>query len=246
MLKEKIALVTGSSQGIGRAIALKFSSLGAKLALNDIEPQEGKLKNLKKEIEGEGGEAEYFLADVSDLEEVQKMMDSIKDKMKGLDILVNNAGICKDRTFAKMTPQEWQQVIDIDLTGVFNCTKAALPLIVQSKGKIVNLSSLVGRRGNFGQVNYAAAKAGIIGLTKALAKEVGRLGVNVNALAPGFIETSLTKNLPEEIKVQVKRLTALRRFGTPEEIADLAAFLASDQASFITGTVIDIDGGLSL
>ncbi len=246
MLKEKVALITGSSQGIGRVIALELASQGASIALNDIEGQKENLKKLKEELQGNGAKAAYFAADVSKLEEVEAMMQAVKKEFGKLDILVNNAGICKDRTLAKMSREEWQDVIDIDLTGVFNCTKAALPLIIESRGRIVNMSSLVGLRGNFGQTNYAAAKAGIAGFTKALAKEVGRFGVTVNALAPGFIETSLTERLPEEFKNQVKRLTALGRFGKPEEIASLVAFLSSEKAEFITGTIIKIDGGLSI
>lgn len=246
MFKNKAVLVTGSSQGIGKTIALRFSSFGAQLALNDISSQEDKLKEVRQEIQEKGGKAEYFLADVSDRKQVQKMVEDIKQKFGKLDVLVNNAGICRDKTLAKMDQKEWQQVIDVDLTGVFNCTQATLPLIVQSKGNIVSLSSVVGRRGNFGQTNYAAAKAGIIGFTKALAKEVGRLGVNVNAVAPGFIESPLTENLPEKIKNQVKKITSLGRFGKPEEVADVVVFLASEEASFVTGTIVNIDGGLSL
>lgn len=246
MLKDKIILITGSSQGIGKAIALKFSSLGAKIALNDIEAQEENLKKTKEEIEKTGNQAKYFFADVSKLEETEKMIQEVQKEFGGLDVLVNNAGIVQDRTLAKMTSEEWQRVIDINLTGVFNSTKVALPPIIQSRGKIINISSIVGLKGNFGQANYAAAKAGIIGFTKSLSKEVGRFGVTVNAVAPGFIETRLTENLSEEMRVAIKNFTSLGRFGKPEEVASLIAFLASEEADFITGEVITIDGGLAV
>lgn len=245
-MKDKVVLITGSSQGIGRAIALKFAKGGAKIALNDIASQEENLKKVKEEIENIGSEARYYLADVTKYEEVERMMKEIEKDFRRLDVLVNNAGIILDRTLAKMTKEEWQKVIDVDLTGVFNCTKLALPLIVANQGNIVSLSSVVGQRGNFGQTNYAAAKAGIIGFTKSLAKELGRFGVRVNAVCPGFIETRLTESVPENVKVMAKQLTALGRFGKPEEVANLVYFLASEEASFITGAIINIDGGLSI
>lgn len=245
-LKDKVVLITGSSQGIGKTIALKFAELGATIALNDIPSQEAKLKRTKKEIESKKVKVEYFLADISKYENAEGMMKEIKEKLGGLDILVNNAGICLDRTLAKMSVEEWQKVIDVDLTGVFNCSKASLPLIIPNKGTIINVSSVVGQSGNFGQTNYGAAKAGIIGFTKSLSKEVGKFGVRVNAIAPGFIETRLTEKIPEKFQKQVKMVTSLGRFGKPEEVANLITFLASEKASFITGSVINIDGGLSL
>ncbi|MCP6719572.1 MAG: 3-oxoacyl-[acyl-carrier-protein] reductase [Patescibacteria group bacterium] len=245
-MENKIVLITGSSQGIGRAIALKLASEKAKVALNDIRSQEENLRKLKEEVRSLGTEVEYFFADVSNLDEIEKMVEKVKEKFGRLDVLVNNAGIAQDKTLAKMTKNEWQKVIDVNLTGVFNCTKASLPQIIQNQGKIINMSSVVGQKGNFGQTNYAAAKAGIIGFTKSLAKEVGRFGVTVNAIVPGFIETRLTKDLSPEIKLTVKKLTALGRLGQPEEVANLVAFLASEQAKFITGAVINIDGGLSI
>ncbi len=245
-MKDKVVLITGSSQGIGKAIAAKFASLGANVALNDIPSQEENLKQAKQDLAQYGTKVEYFLADVSNLESCQKMAEDIKAAFGKIDVLVNNAGITKDRTLMKMTPEEWEKVIAVNLTGAFNVTKSILPSLIETQGAIVSLSSVVGQAGNFGQTNYSASKAGVIGLTKSLSKEVGRFGVRVNAVAPGFIETPMTAVLPEEMKGVIKKFTAMGRFGQPEEIANAIAFLASDQASFITGAVLNIDGGLSI
>lgn len=243
----KVVLITGSSQGIGKAIALKFASLGAKIALNDIAMQEENLKSVVEEVKTAGApDAKYFLADVSNYGDVEKMMQNVQAEFSRLDVLVNNAGIAKDRTLAKMTVEEWQKVIDINLTSVFNCSKTALPMLIANQGSIVSLSSFSGLRGNFGQTNYTAAKAGIIGFTKTLSKEVGKFGVRVNAVAPGFIESKMTEAMPEETKMMVKRLISLGRTGKPEEVAKVVAFLASDEASYMTGNVVNIDGGLWL
>ena len=247
MFKDKVILITGSSQGIGKAIALKFASLGAKIALNDIAQQEENLKIAAEEIKKAGApEVKYYCADVSKFNEVEVMMQNIQKEFGRLDVLVNNAGITKDRTLAKMTSEEWQKVIDVNLTSVFNCSRLALPLLIPSQGNIVSLSSFSALRGNFGQANYTAAKAGIIGFTKTLAKEVGKFGVRVNAVAPGMIESKMTDAMPEEVKMMVKKLISLGRNGKPEEVANVVVFLASDQASYVSGDVINIDGGLWL
>lgn len=246
IFENKVVLITGSSQGIGKAIALKFAGLGAKIALNDIAIQEEALKSTAEEIKPLGTSAAYFLADVSKYDEVDKMMQGIQTEFGRLDVLVNSAGITKDRTLAKMTVEEWQKVIDVNLTSVFNCSKLALPMIIANQGNIISISSFSALRGNFGQTNYDAAKAGIIGFTKTLSKEVGKFGVRVNAVAPGFIESKMTDAIPEEIKSMVKRLISLGRTGKPEEVAKVIAFLASDEASYLTGNVVNVDGGLWL
>ncbi len=245
--QDKVVLITGASGGIGQAIAKKFSQDKAKLALNDIIPTEANLKNLVEELKKLGAaEVKYYLADISKYEEVEKIMVEIQKDYGRLDVLVNNAGVIADRTLAKMTKEEWQKVIDVNLTGVFNCSKLALPLLIPNQGKIISISSIVGERGNFGQTNYAATKAGIIGFTKSLSKEVGRFGVRVNAICPGLIETKMTETIPDQMREAVKRLTSLGRMGKPEEVANLIVFLASDESSFITGAIISIDGGLAI
>jgi len=244
--KGKIVLITGASGGIGKVITQRFSQHKATLTLNDIDPAKEGLENLVSKIEKKGGRAKYFLADVTKFEDVKGMMENIQKEFGKLDILVNNAGIIADRTLAKMTQGEWQKVIDVNLTGTFNCSKLALPLLIPNQGKIINISSLVGQRGNFGQTNYAAAKAGIIGFTKSLSKEVGRFGMTVNAVAPGYIETKMIEKVPDKIKEIVKKLTPLGKFGKPEDVANAVLFLASEQADFITGAILNVDGGLAI
>ena len=245
--KDKVVLITGASGGIGQAIAKKFSQDKAKLALNDITPTEGTLKNLVEELKKLGAAGvKYYLADVSKYEEIEKIIAEIQKDYGRLDVLVNNAGVIADRTLAKMTKEEWQKVIDVNLTGVFNCSKLALPLLIPNQGKIISISSIVGQRGNFGQTNYAATKAGIIGFTKSLSKEVGRFGVRVNAVCPGLVETRMTETIPDQMREMIKRLTSLGRMGKPDEIASLITFLASDESSFITGSIVNIDGGLAI
>ena len=241
--KGKIVLITGASGGIGRVMAEKFSKNKAVLALNDIPPVKEGLESLVSEIEKKGGKAKYFLADVTKFEEVERVMRNIRKEFGKLDILINNAGTIADRTLAKMTQEEWQKVIDVNLTGTFNCSKLALPLLIPNQGKIISISSLVGQRGNFGQTNYAAAKAGIIGFTKSLSKEVGRFGMTVNAIAPGFIETKMIDKVPDQIKEMIKKLTSLGKFGKPEDVANVVLFLVCDESSFISGQVICVRGG---
>ena len=251
MFNEKVVLISGASGGMGRAIARKFAEKGARIALNDIAPAEEALKTFIKELNESKAlisthAPRAFVADVSKLEEVEKMIGDIQKEFGRLDILINNAGVTQDRTLAKMTKEEWQKVIDVNLTGTFNCSKLALPLLTPNQGKIISLSSLVGQRGNFGQTNYAAAKAGIIGFTKSLSKEVGRFGMTVNAVAPGFIETKMIEKVPDQIKEMVKKLTPLGKFGRPEDVANAVLFLASSQADFITGAILNVDGGLAI
>ena len=241
-LSGKIALITGASRGIGAAIADTLAQAGAKVI--GTATSENGAAAIGGRLAQWGGEGRVL--DSAAEGSIEALIGEIEKANGKLDVLVNNAGIAKDRTLAKMTVEEWQKVIDVNLTSVFNCSKAALPMIIANRGNIVSMSSFSGLRGNFGQTNYTAAKAGIIGFTKTLSKEVGKFGVRVNAVAPGFIESKMTEAMPEEVKAMVKKLTSLARTGKPEEVAAAIAFLASDQAGFITGEVLNVDGGLWL
>ncbi|MEK6983248.1 MAG: 3-oxoacyl-[acyl-carrier-protein] reductase [Nanoarchaeota archaeon] len=244
MLDNKIALVTGGSRGIGRAISIELARNGAEVVINYSRDEKWVLEVLDK-IKKIGGKGITIKADVSNFNEVADMFETIRKKFGKLDILVNNAGITKDRTLKKMTQEEWDSVIDVNLNSIYNVTKNALPML-QKNSHIINIASMVGIYGNFGQTNYAASKAGIIGFTKSLAKELGKHGITVNAIAPGFIESDMTNKLPFLRKKIIKWMIPLKRTGLPIEVAYVVAFLASDNASYITGEIFNVNGGLAI
>ena len=244
MLKGKTALVTGASRGIGKAIAIELAKNGADVIVNYNKDEKSAIK-VVDEIKKNGSNGMAIKADVSSYDDVGQMFGVIKEKYGKLDIVVNNAGITMDRTLKKMTQDEWNKVIGTNLNSVYNVSKHALPLL-QKNSRIINISSIVGIFGNFGQANYAASKAGIIGFTKSLAKELGKHGITVNAIAPGFIESDMTNRMPFLRKKIVQWMVPLKRTGLPEEIAHAAAFLASDNASYITGQVLNVSGGLAI
>lgn len=241
---EKTALVTGASRGIGRAIALALASKGFAVALNYAGSHDA-AEAVKKEIEDAGGKAFTVQGDVSKSEDVDRIFKTVKDEFGGLDVLVNNAGINRDALLIRMKESNWDDVISTDLKSDFLTTKAAAAIMMRKrKGSIINISSVVGIMGNIGQANYAAAKAGVIGLTKACAKEMAALNIRVNAVAPGFIETAMTDGIPEKIREGMIASIPMGRMGQPEDIARAVCFLASDDASYITGQVLVVDGGL--
>lgn len=241
---EKTALVTGASRGIGRAIALALASKGFAVALNYAGSHDA-AEAVKKEIEDAGGKAFTVQGDVSKSEEVDRIFKTVKDELGGLDVLVNNAGINRDALLIRMKESNWDDVIATDLKSDFLTTKAAAAMMMRKrKGSIINISSVVGIMGNIGQANYAAAKAGVIGLTKACAKEMAARNIRVNAVAPGFIETAMTDGIPEKIREGMIASIPMGRMGQPEDIARAVCFLASDDASYITGQVLVVDGGL--
>jgi 3-oxoacyl-[acyl-carrier protein] reductase len=244
MLKGKCAVITGASRGIGKAIALKLASLGANIVIN-YRSNEKEALEVENEIKNMGAEAIIVKGDISKLQEVENLVLVAKEKFGNIDIMVNNAGITKDTLILRMKEEDFDSVIDVNLKGVFNCLKAITPIMVKQKhGKIINLSSVVGITGNAGQVNYSASKAGVIGMTKSLAREVGSRGINVNAVAPGYIETDMTEALGDKYKEEMKKNIPLKRLGKAEDVAEVVAFLASESSNYVTGQVIQVDGGM--
>lgn len=240
----KVALVTGASRGIGRAIAVRLGELGARVAVN-YRSNADMAHEVIAEIKSKGGEAIAVQGDVSKFEQAQSVVKATIDAFGRLDILVNNAGTTRDNLLALMKEQDFDFIIENDLKSVFNCSKAALRQMMKQKyGRVVNITSVAGIMGNPGQTNYSAAKAGIIGFTKAMAKEYASKNIAVNAVAPGYIPTDLTNALPADIKDGIVKFVAQQRFGTCEEVADAVAFLASDRASYITGQTLAVDGGM--
>lgn len=244
-LKNKVAIVTGGGRGIGEATAKKFAVEGAKVVIADI--NETDINRVVEEINAQGGEAIGMAVDVTSTEKVNEMIQKIIEVFGKLDVIVNNAGITADNTLVKMTEAQWDRVIDVNLKGVYNCGQAAAKVMIsQGSGVILNATSVVGLYGNYGQTNYAATKWGVIGMTKTWSKELGKKGVRVNAVAPGFILTPMTEKMPEKVLQMMADKAPIKRLGTPEDIANAYTYLASDEASFVTGAVLEVTGGIIL
>jgi 3-oxoacyl-[acyl-carrier protein] reductase len=242
-LKDKVAIITGSGQGIGKATALLFANDGAKVIVAEYNKDTGEA--VVTEINEAGGEGHFVQVDISNRESVHVLISEVKETHGSIDILVNNAGVIKDNTLENMTDEEFDRVISVNLRGTYNCTKEVAEIMrEQGSGVILNAASVVALYGNFGQTNYVASKAGIIGMTKVWARELGRDGIRVNAVAPGFISTDMTKDIPENVIEMMLKKVPLQRMGEPEEVASVYAWLASDEAGYVTGTVISVDGGV--
>lgn len=242
-LKGKVAVITGSARGIGKAIALRLAKNGATVVISDLSIDD--VSVTVNELRSEGLDAYPVQVNVTDMKSVEAMFDEIMEKLGRVDILVNNAGITRDALLVRMDEADWDSVLSVNLKGTFNCTKCVAKIMMKQKsGKIVNIASVMGLIGNVGQANYSASKAGVIGLTKSTAKELGRRNINVNAVAPGFIATKMTEALPEKEKEKMLEFIPLGCIGYPEDVANAVAFLASDSARYITGQVLPIDGGM--
>jgi 3-oxoacyl-[acyl-carrier protein] reductase len=242
-LEGKVALITGGAQGIGKVTALLLAGKGADVAVSDVN-MEGALETAK-EIEGLGRRGLALEGDVSNSADAQRIVAATAEQLSGIDILVNNAGITRDGLLVRMTEEDWDAVLNVNLKGTFNCTKAAVKHMMKRKsGRIVNIASVVGEMGNAGQANYAASKAGIIGLTKSIAREYAQRGINVNAIAPGYIETPMTEALEEKVKEELKAQIPMARLGSPLDVANAVHFLVSDASSYITGHVLNVNGGI--
>jgi 3-oxoacyl-[acyl-carrier protein] reductase len=244
-LANKVAVITGGARGIGKATAKRFGAEGASICIWDVLEEAG--EETVPELSEEGIQAMFVKVDTTDQESVKEAAQQVVDEFGQIDILVNNAGITRDATLLKMDPNKWQQVIDVNLTGVFNCTQAvAAHMVPRGTGRIMSAASVVGLYGNFGQTNYVATKAGVIGMTKVWARELGRKGITANAVAPGFIATDMIGSIPEKVIKSIEGKTPLGRFGAPEDIANTYLFLASDEAAFVNGATISVDGGITL
>lgn len=242
-LKDKVSLITGGGRGIGKEIAFLFAQEGSDIVICDI--NEDVLKSTTEELSGFGRRVLSFSVDVSRFPAVEEMIRNILDNFHKIDILINNAGITRDGLLLRLDEEAWDRVLAVNLKGTFNCTKAVgKAMLKQRQGKIINISSIIGLRGNVGQANYAASKAGIIGFTKSVAREFASRGITVNAIAPGFIQTEMTEKLPQETKERMLNQIPLARFGQPSDVAQAALFLASEAANYITGQVIVVDGGM--
>jgi 3-oxoacyl-[acyl-carrier protein] reductase len=238
------AVVTGSSRGIGRSIALAFAEQGANVIVN-CDKSESEAKEVVKAIRGMGRKSSFCMADVRNFQDCLMLVDHTKKELGGIDVLVNNAGVTKDALLSNVSMDDWADIISVNLTGVMNCTKAVVDgMRAQHSGRIINISSVVGEMGNIGQSSYAASKAGVIGLTKTHARELARDGILVNAIAPGFTNSEMVRKIPEEVRERILKQIPLRRFAEPSEIAKVAVFLASNEATYITGQIIGVNGGL--
>lgn len=244
-LKDKVAIITGGANGIGRAAVEIFAGEGAKVVIADFAEDQG--KQLESELREKNYDVLYVKLNVASKESVQTMVQTVLSNYGKIDILINNAGITKDAMLVKMTEEDFDRVLDVNLKGVFNCTQAVVPHMIENGyGKVINTSSVSGVYGNVGQTNYAATKAAVVGMTKTWAKELGRKGINVNAVAPGFTKTSMTEKMPEKVLNYMESIVSLQRLGDPKDIANAYLFLASDESGYVNGHVLNVDGGIMM